>query len=279
MNEGQKRRAIREFFTVPHPKLHPRTLIIGGCVLFLGVLSGLTGDGRSGFVLAGLGALFAVFLPLRPRARTGVAPEEEQAVSILSYPGARDRYRSRSSPDQVVAWLMEDIARIRDESKTRLRLDETTRDPICVIGPLYGEEVQGIDPGLVLRRRTPNGYLYSAYRITVFQFCEAFLGAYQCNFDSLRGRATAEETAELYYRDVVSVRTVTQPADQVLKTGETLMRATIFSLTAASGERIRIVLDDPAIEVENRIRTLGEEAADNIRAMLRQYKVPFQEPS
>ncbi len=279
MNEGQKRRAIRDFFTVPHPKLHPRTLVIGGCALFLGVLSGLTGDGCSGFVLAGLGALFALGLPLRPRARAGVAPNEEQAVSILSYPGARDRYRSRLSPDQIVAWLMEDIARIRDESKARLGLDETTRDPICVVGPLYSEDVEGIDPEWVLRRRTPNGYLYSTYRVTVFQFCEAFLGAYQCNFDSIRGRATAEETAELFYRDVVSVRTITQPADQILKTGETLVRAKIFSLTAASGERIRILLDDPAIQVENRIRTLGEEAAGNIRAMLRQYKVPLGQPS
>jgi hypothetical protein len=276
VTEDAKRAAIREFFLAPRPFLHPRTLVVGGCVAFLGVLSALTGDGTAGVAVAAIGALYAVALPVRRRPRPGDWPEEAELVSLLRYPAARERYRARLPADRVMAWLLEDIGRIEGGSSARLGLVDTTRDPICVVGPLYTEDVRGLDPELVLRRRVADGFLYSSYRISVFQFTDAHLGVYQCNYNVLEDHVAAEETAELFYKDVVAVRMTTESPRQVLKSGERLERSTTFSLTLSSGDRIRIVVDDPAIGAGEHIRSLGDAAAANVRAMLRQYKAPLQ---
>jgi hypothetical protein len=277
VTDPQKRHAIGEFFTVPEPFLHPRTLVIGGCLVFLGLLSGLSGDQGFGLVVMGLGTLCALLLPVRVRPKAGEAANEAQYVSILRYPAARDRYRARESPEQVMDWLMEDTSRVMAESKDRLGLDETIRDPICVLGPLYSESVDGMEPHLVLRRRVPSGYLYSTYRISVFQFAETLLGAYQANFNLIHNLRTGESTGEFFYRDVVAVHTLTESSHQMLKSGEKLEQSKAFSLSLSNGDRIRVVIDDPAIRAGERLRSLGDEAANNIRAMVRQHKAPLQQ--
>lgn len=277
MTDEEKRKAIREFFAAPCPFLHWRTIFVGGSVAFLGVLSAATGDGMAGIVLAAVGALYGLALPVRTRALPGERANEAQLVSVFAYPAAKERYRSRPSPEQVTAWLLDDLARIERASEDRLGLDETTRDPLCVVGPLYFEVVEGIEPEMVLRRRTSNGYLYSSYQVSVFQFSETHLGVYECHYDMAQDRVAAVRTAELFYKDVVAVRMATEASGQVLKSGERLQQATTFSLTVASGDRIRVVIDDPAIRVDEKIRSLGNAAVANIRAMLRQNKAPLQE--
>jgi hypothetical protein len=273
MTEQMKRRTIAEFFTAPRPLVHTRTLVVGACIAFLGLLSGVSGDRATGLVIVGVGIALCLLLPLRIRKVYGEPENEAQYVSLLRYPGARHRYRARVSSEQVTTWLMEDIGRIQKTSRELLGLDETTRDPICVIGPLYSEQVAGIDPDLVLRRRLPEGYLYSSYRISVFHFTDTLLGSYQANFSLVQGIAAAEQTGEFFYRDVVAVRTLTESSKVTLKSGETLEHSRTFVLTLTSGDRIAVVFDDPVIRSGNRIRSLSEEAVNNIRAMLRQYKV------
>jgi hypothetical protein len=274
MTDEDKRHAIREFFTVPRPVLHPRTLVIGGCLVFLGLLSAVSGDVGAGAVAAGLGAGLVLFLPSRVRAVSGEPPNEARYVSLLRYPAARRRFRDRVGSERVTAWLMEEIRRVEDRSSEILGLDETTRDPLCVVGPLYSATVAGVDPILVLRRRVPDGYLYSTYCVSIFQFSESSLAYDQVHLNLITGAVAAERTGELFYRDVVAVRTSTESSNVTLKSGETLDGATTFSLTAKGGERVQVVLDAPAIAAGEQIRSLGEGAVDNIRAMVRQYKNP-----
>jgi hypothetical protein len=59
---------------------------------------------------------------------------------------------------------------------------------------------------------------------------------------------------------------------RTLKSGQHLERSRVFCLTVSSGDRIRMVLDDPAIRVGDGLRSLGDDAAKNVRAMLNQYK-------
>lgn len=272
MTEETKRRAIREFFTAPRPVLHPRTLVIGGCLVFLGLLSAVSGEVGAGVVAAGVGAAFLVFLPVRERGAAGEPPNEAVYVSLLRYPAARARFDGRVDPDTVTTWLNKELKRIEDRSEEVLGLDGTTRDPLCVAGPLYSSTVAGIDPGLVLRRRVPDGYLYSTYRVSVFQFTDRFLAYYQVNLNLLDGLTSAEQTGELFYKNVVAVRTLTESSHAVLKSGETLERSTTFVLTTSGTDRIQVVLDDPVIRAPDQLRSLGEAAADNIRAMVRQYQ-------
>jgi len=271
MTDDSKRRAIREFFTAPRPQLHLRTLVIGGCLVFLGLLSVASGEVGSGLVATVVGVGIGLFLPVRTRAVPGEPENEAQLVSLVRYPAARRRLEDRVAPDQVSAWLMEEVERIEDRSGEVLGLDETTRDPICVVGPLYQATVQGVDPAVVLRRRVADGYLYSTYRVSVFQFTDSFLAYDQVTLNLLDGVTTDERTGELFYRNVVAVRTLTQPSRDVLKSGEALEHATIFSLTASGGDRLQVVLDDPAIRASERLRSLGEAAVANIRMMVRQY--------
>jgi hypothetical protein len=169
--------------------------------------------------------------------------------------------------------------RIVEHSEERLGLHETNRDPIRVLGPLFSETVEGVESDLVLRRRVAAGYLYSTYRISVFQFTDTLLGAYQCNFNLIPATPAAEQTAEFFYRSVVAVRSLTETQTQVLKSGERLTQSKVFSLTVSGGSQIRIVLDDPAIRAGVEIRSLGDSAAANIRAMVRQYNAPLEDAS
>jgi hypothetical protein len=63
----------------------------------------------------------------------------------------------------------------------------------------------------------------------------------------------------------------------MLKSGEKLEQSKAFSLSLSNGDRIRVVIDDPAIRAGERLRSLGDEAANNIRAMVRQHKDPLQQ--
>jgi len=274
MTDQDERQAIREFFTVPRPVLHPRTLVIGGCLVFLGLLSAISGEIGSGVVAAGLGAGLLLFLPARVRAVPGEPLNEARYVSLLRYPAARRSFQSRIGSDRVDEWLEAELQRIEDRSTEALGLDETLRDPLCIVGPLYSTTVPGIDSAHVLRRRAPDRFLYSTFCVSVFQFTDHSLAYYQVHLDLIAGVATAERTGEIFYRDVVSVRTSTESPSEKLKSGEALEGAMTFSLSTKAGERIQVVLDAPALRAGETIRSRGDGAVDNILAMVRQYKIP-----
>ncbi len=272
MTDDTKRKTIREFFTVPRPVLHPRTVVVGGCLVFLGLLSSVAGELGAGALAAAAGAAILLLLPTRARAVPGEPMNEAQYLNLLRYPSARRSFEGRVDAEVIDGWLKDDLQRIQVRSSEALGLDETTRDPLCVVGPLYSETVTGIDPALVLRRRVADGYLYSTYSVSVFQFTDRFLAYYQVHLNLITGTTAAERMGELFYRDVVAVRTLTESTGVTLKSGDTLEGSTIFSLAAKGGERVQVILDAPAIRSGEQIRSLGEAAVDNIRAMVRQYK-------
>ena len=275
MTEQEKRRAIQEFFTVPEPFLHPPTLVLAGCVSFLGLLSAVSGDQVVvGLALLGAGVCWALFLPVRRRSRAGEAANESRYIGLLRYSEARERFRRRVSPDQVNGWLLEDLWRLEERSKEHLGPYESTHDPICVAGPLYSEKVDGIDPDLVLRRRVPGGFLYSTFRISIFHFSDTLLASFQVNFNSIQHFVAGEQTGEYFYKDVVSVRTLTESSNRTLKSGEKLLQSRTFVLSLSNGDRVAVVLDDPALQAGDRLRSLGDAAVKNIRAMLRDYQQP-----
>src|SRR3954453_12297611 len=272
MTEEQKRKAIHEFFTTPQPLRDGKAIAIGACLELVAIVMLINQSFSFGVLLLIVGAFWAICLPLGAKGRASEPLNEVQYFSLARYPSAKARYEARPSLSQMIAWLKEDLQGVEQCSIGRLGLVETTRQPITVFGPRYEDSIEGIDSSIILRRKVEDGYLYSTYRVSVFQFAESFLGAFQANSSMIKNVTTEEETDEFFYRDVVSVRTKTEASSYVLKNGEKLEHSKMFSLSVSSGDKIAVVINDPKIQSTKAIETLGDEAVNNIRAMLRQYK-------
>ncbi|HEV2853820.1 MAG TPA: hypothetical protein VHC97_13540 [Thermoanaerobaculia bacterium] len=273
MIDDQKHQAIREFFTAPEPFLHVKAIATGTIIAFIGLLIAVNSSVVFGLLTLVAGALWAVFLPLGVKAKPGEEKEQSQYFSIARYGSAKVRYEARPTYQQMLDWLREDLQGIAKRSEERLGLEETTRDPVFVIGPLYSESVDGFSSADVLRRKTGADYFYSTYRLSIFHFSDKFLGAYQANYNMIKGVTSHEETDEFFYKDVVSVKTLTEATSYTLKSGEKLEHSKMFCLAVSSGDRISVVINDPKIKATTEIESIGDGAIANIRAMLRQYKV------
>ncbi|HEV8582096.1 MAG TPA: hypothetical protein VGX68_23755 [Thermoanaerobaculia bacterium] len=276
MTEEQKRKAIHEFFDAPQPLRDVRAIVIGACFAVVGLLMLVNQSVSVGLLLLAAGGLWAVCLPLGTKGKAGEQINEVQYFSLLRFSPAKARFDARPSLSQMVNWLKEDLQGVEQKSLDCLGLVETTRQPITVFGPLYRDGIEGIDSSLILRRRVEDGYFYSTYHMSVFQFTESFLGAFQANYSMIKNVTTGEETDEFFYRDVVAVKTKTEASSYVLKSGEKLEHSKMFSLSVSSGDKIAVVINDPKIQSTKAVETLGDEAVNNIRAMLRQFKVVSQ---
>jgi hypothetical protein len=279
MTKEQKSQAIREFFLAPKPFIDTRAIVIGTVLALVGLLSVVQGLHSFGGVLLGAGILGASCLPLGARVKDRQPTNEMAYFSIARYSGAKTRFEGRPPLEHVLEWRAEGFAGTGKRSAERLGLDETTRDPICVVGPLFDDTIAKDDPAKgftnddILRRWVGNGFLYSTYRISVFHFTADFLGAYQANYNLIRDISTDELTDEFFYDDVVAVRTQTESSNHPIKTGERLEQSKMFSLAVSSGDRISVILNDPKFKTTPELETLGGQAIANIRSMLRQHKM------
>lgn len=273
MTADEKHQAIREFFNAPEPFRDVTAMVLGTGIAFIGLLIAIYGSVSFGLLVLGAGALWAVFLPLGTKAKSGEEKEQAQYFSLVRYGAAKARYEARPTYQQMLEWLREELARIAKESEERLGLEETTRDPVFVIGPLYSDSIEGFNSADVLRRKVDSSYFYSTYRVNIFHFTDKFLGAYQANYNMIKAVTCKEETDEFFYKDVVSVKTNTEATSYVLKSGEKLEHSKMFCLTVSSGDKISLVINDPKIKATTEIESIGDGAIANIRSMLRQYKV------
>ncbi len=264
---------IREFFNAPEPFHDVKAIVLGTGTAFIGLLTAISSSVSFGLLLLGAGVLWAVFFPLGIKAKSGEEKEQAQCFSLARYGAAKTRFEARPTYEQMLDWLREELAKIAKESEERLGLEETTRDPVFVIGPLYNESVEGFSSVDVLRRKVGSGYFYSTYRISIFHFTDKFLGAYQANYNMIKGVTCKEETDEFFYKDVVSVKTHTEATSYILKSGEKLEHSKMFCLTVTSGDKISVIINDPMIKATTEVESIGDGAIANIRSMLRPYKV------
>ena len=271
MTEDQKRAAIHEFFIVPQPLLDKKAIAIGIGLFLAGVLLVVQGFGTFGSSLMGVGALWALFVPIGKKAKHDEPMNEVQFFSLARYSPAKARFEARPSVQQMLIWLREDIASAEKESRSQLNLVETTREAITVVGPIF-HDIHGISDALILRRSVGEDYFYSTHRLSIFHFTEDFLGSYRANYNMIKDVTTSEETDEFFYRDIVSVRTHTSASNYTLKTGKKLVHSKEFSLAVSSGDKVSVLLNDPEIRTRKEIELSSDDAVNNIRVMLRQFK-------
>jgi hypothetical protein len=203
-------------------------------------------------------------------------------------------WKNRPSDRQMDAWLEEDLRDMETRALERTGLDKSEkRAETVVLTGLRFWNIGGAEVGIQkgkddIVRFTPVG-------LTVINFTENQLVAYQCALDRMTGNPLSESTDEYFYQDVVSVSTQTEsmtwdkamlssaglaktPLAALMKHDQLQFNAAkMFVLTTSGGTSIKVVLDEPALIESMGGGSIPTERADRaiqaVRRMLRDKKV------
>lgn len=202
-------------------------------------------------------------------------------------------YSQRPTDEQMDAWIQEDLKNLqaRALAKTGLDASELVGGPVMVYGPRFWN-IGGAEVGI---KKGKDGIVrFMPLGVTVINFTQNQLVAYQCALDLTTGNPLSESTDEYFYRDVVSVSTQSKtltwdramlsaralsegPLSALLTTGKLQFNAAeTFVLTTSGGTSIEVVLRDPQF-IESAgggsIPTeMAEKAVQTVRKMLREKK-------
>ena len=161
-------------------------------------------------------------------------------------------------------------------------------------GPTFN--VTGAD--LAYRDDRKGNARFTPVSVTILNFTEHQIAAYQCALDRLTGNALAEGTDEFFYRDVVSVTTKTEDLaidkDRLPHKARKLLGKQIrggklqipetqrFLLTTSGGTSIEVIIEATFDKLDRIIMGSGgdvdvdvaDEAIAAMRQMLREKKIP-----
>lgn len=201
---------------------------------------------------------------------------------------------ARPSDGQMDRWRDEDLNELQPRALSKAGLDtsDLVRDCKVVIGPRF-RNLGGAEFGF--RKGIDNRARFTPVNVTIINFTEHQLVAYQCGLDLTTGKPLNECVNEYFYNDIVSVATQsdtftysTTELDQRLlsrlpKVKESAVNGKVqvngaetFILATSGGTSVRVILNDPAV-----IQGLGggelplelaEEAVQAVRKMLREKK-------
>lgn len=199
----------------------------------------------------------------------------------------------RTSDEQFDSRLAQDLDDLKPRALSRSGLDEseTVRSPVLVVGPRFSDMGGAI---FGYRKGKDGSARFTPLNITIINFTEHQLVAYQCAFDCMTGKPLNETVNEFFYNHIVAVATradaVTYSLDdldqhllsrlprQVKKSAVDgkiqINSAETFVLSTSGEASIRVVLNAPVL-----IQGLGggdlpvawaEEAVQAVRKMLRE---------
>ncbi|HEX3129660.1 MAG TPA: hypothetical protein VH394_20145 [Thermoanaerobaculia bacterium] len=201
---------------------------------------------------------------------------------------------TRPSGPQMDTWLREDIQALepRALSKAGLEKEDLVREQVVVIGPRF-RNLAGATFGF--RRDADKKARFTPVHVTIINFTEHQLVAYQCALDCMTGKPLNECVSEYFYNDIVAVSTQSEAftysisdldqrlVSRVPKLTESAVNGQIqvndgetFILSTSGEASVRVELNDPVI-----IRELGggdlplewaENAVQAVRKMLREKK-------
>lgn len=197
-------------------------------------------------------------------------------IAAIGGYGIYSDIQGRPSDQEIDKFLEDDFQQLNDKSLKKLGLDksELVGETVTVPGPIVWP-VGGISIGDIVYKKGNDGLArFGVYGFTCINFTDKLMGAYQCTFNFLKNVALNERTDEYFYKDVVSVSTKEESTTYALPNGEKLVHAEKFALTVSSGDRVEVILRDPAIEkLTGQIPTTrAEKAIQTIRTMLKEKK-------
>jgi hypothetical protein len=178
------------------------------------------------------------------------------------------------------AWIEEDIQKLHPQA-----LNKSGTDPSVLVSEAV--DVTGFVSDVVWPQGTFVGYRtgkdkvfrHTPLDVTIVNFTQDQLLVFQCALDLTTGNALSEKTDEYFYRDVVSVSTVTESANIRVSADEVVQAkaAETFKLTTSGGTYVKVTLND--LEFIKKMGGTGtipkarsDKAIQTVRKMLREKK-------
>jgi len=202
-------------------------------------------------------------------------------------------WKKQPTDRQIDALIEDDLSKLRTQAldKTGLDLSELEADTVVLYGPRFWN-TGGADIGI--KKGKDDIIRFTPLGVTIINFTQNQLVAYQCALDLATGNALSESTDEYFYRDVVSVSTQSEsvtwdkdilnvkevkngPLGAFLK-GDKLQfnAAETFVLTTSGGTSLKVVLRDLKLMESlggGEIPTdIADKAVQSVRRMLRDKK-------
>jgi hypothetical protein len=202
-------------------------------------------------------------------------------------------WSQRPSDHQMDTWTKEGLKKLHERALEKMGLDqsELISEPVAVYGPRFWN-IAGAEVGV---KKGKDGVVrFIPLGVTIINFTQNQLVAYQCALDLTTGHPLHESTDEYFYRDVVSVSTQSKSVtwDRVVLNTKAISKgplaklvvggklqfnaAEMFVLTTSGGTSIEVVLRDPKL-IESAgggsIPTdMADKAVQTVRKMLREKK-------
>jgi hypothetical protein len=230
--------------------------------------------------------LIVLGVPLLVAFGVGLIPIVIGILKIISW-------KKKPADRQMDAWLDEELQHMHTRAleKTGLDTSELVAEAVLLTGLRFWN-IGGAEIGI--RKGKDEIVRFTPIGITVINFTEHQIVAYQCALDMMTGNPLNESTDEYFYRDVVAVSTQTEsmtwdkamlssaglaktPLASLVKHGRLQFNAAkMFVLTTSGGTSIQVVLNDPALIESVGGGTIPTERADRaiqaVRKMLREKK-------
>lgn len=248
ITEEVKRKAIKKYFK-PFPRWAVVIGIVGMLAAFFGVQKGLTG-------ITILVLLFPLLLG---------------GLRIAFY------LRNKPSDQEMDEYIEEDRSKAKIKSLNKTSIDES--DLVAESIEFNGPRLSNRAGAPVLFKRGKDGIArYNPIDITIIHMTENQLITYRACLDITTGNYLNESTDEYFYRDVVSVATVTESTTYIdnKDVATQLNESEVFKLTTSGGTAVEVFLRDPKL-----IEMMGggeiptshvEKSIQAIRKMLREKK-------
>ena len=223
MNDKQKRKKIRDYFTKKGGFGWPIALFITGILVFA---IGIDNDESLfcvGSGLAGFGILWGV----------------------IAFAGRA----SLPSDHQIDQWLEDDLKEISKHALQKLDLSPellTTEKPLRVLGPILWTTSGVPDKDLLWKKGKDEYVRFSVYSVVLIYTAEHLLAAYECDFNMLKDVMLNENTYEFHYQDIVSVTTHETSTSYTLPNNEKMVVGQEFKVSVP-GESINVIIDSQAI--------------------------------
>jgi hypothetical protein len=193
------------------------------------------------------------------------------------------RYFQKASDAQVDAWIEESLKKLQTQALNKIGTDPTDLvNPdggAVVITGLVGDVAWPQGTFIGYRTGKDKVFRFSPLDVTIVNFTRDQLLVYQCALDLTTGNALSEKTDEYFYRDVVSVSTVTESANVRVSAKKVVQAkaAETFKLTTSGGTSVKVTLSDPEVLKEvggggTIPKTRSDKAIQTVRKMLREKK-------